>query len=321
MEKQIVFKSAINGFEKKAVLDYIYKLNQDAEESSAELESQIKSVTGDCMALDASLRNKEAECKSISERCDTLTGELETERSRTDELSEIINGLNAEIDSLKDSIARKDTEIREYVRINKELKQTNEELEKKKLEIDVASTKIGKLLIEAHAEADSLVDAAQDSADVMLDQARQRSEGIISEAENRANTIIAEAEANSARMLEEAGANAEETISKADADSTRIINEAEEASSRKMDDAQRAVDMSMEKLSLYRSQISNIQRVILDSLEDIHQRTAEISATIDLAQDMMVYGPRPENENGDQAVNAVSSENDGIDITEDKFFR
>lgn len=264
MDKQVVFKTnAFGGFDKKAVLDYVYELNQRAEEAQAQLEERIQTIAQEKEDLERQLREAQAEVQTIKRSQDSVQAELSGERMRISELNELIANLNDEIEQQKTYAQEKENEVTEFARLNVEYTEKNKQLEKSRIEVDQASAQIGKLLIEAHADA----------------------ENILREAHSNASAVVAQAKSKAEEILSDAGVQARRSIEDAEVQSRRSIEEAEGQARAKIDAAQRAVDAAYEKFSVFRAEVSSLQRVMLNTLEDIHFKAGAINEAINSAQD------------------------------------
>ena len=287
MDKQIIFKSAISGFEKKAVLDYIYKLNQSSEEARANLEKKLLELASEKEALDAKLRQAETAHSGLLEKYNNISDSFAAEAKRNEEMNAAIAELNAEVENQKNLVAGKTNEIIEHLRINTELKLNNEEYSKKADEVNHASTQIGRLIIDAHTEAENIIDAAQNKADIILAEAKKNANEITSSAEIQAGSALEDSRSRISAIVDEANEKAEKLLESAEAESQRLIAESKTIYTQRIDAAQRAVDSALEKFSLYRTQVMSINSSVMDALADIHEKTATIAESIDSAQGMI----------------------------------
>jgi chromosome segregation ATPase len=255
VEKQVVFKTAaFGGFEKKAVLDYVYGLTQRFEETQAKLEDQIAEISRDREDIRKELETARMDAQLLKTNAASVSAELEGERKHILELTELLSSQEEEIDRQKQLVAERSRQMDEYVRLNGEASEKNRELEKTRREVEEASAQIGRLLIDAHTDADRV----------------QR------EAQEKAGAIVAQANAKAEEVLNDAGAHAQKTIADAESEAKRMTESAQEA-----------IDTAYEKFSVFRTEVSGLQRQMLDTLEEIHFKAAGISSAIDDAQDLM----------------------------------
>jgi chromosome segregation ATPase len=261
VDKQVVFKtSTFGGFDKKAVLDYVYALNQRAEEAQARMEEQLKEAVAEKDALAGQLESARIDAQNLRGGQERISAELSGERQRINELGELVTSLNDEIRRLKEELLEKDSEVAEFARINNELLEKNRGLEQTRAEVEHASSQIGKLLINANAEADNVVAAANSRAGEILAETRVRADDIVAEADVRAKDKLSAASVQADRMT---------------------------------DGAQRAVDEAYERFSVFKAEVSGLQKTMLSLLEDIHIRAGEINDSIDSAQEILHEVSRP----------------------------
>lgn len=289
LDKQVVFKTnAFGGFDKKAVLDYVYTLNQRAEEAQARLEEHINSLAIERDELALKLENAKSEIFALKNNQSSVQEELEGERRRIAELNELVSALNEELQRQKDTVEEKDRAIREYTRLSAEYSKKIDGLEKTRAEVDHASAQIGKLLIEAHADADKV-----------RDNAHRNAGDIVAGAKTKADEILSDAEVQAKRVIAEAGQEAK----------------------LKTESAQRAVDLAYEKFSVFRSEISSLQKVILDSLEDIHFKAGTINEAINDAQNTIHDAGRAPVYSVERGLSGCEDALDPEDERDGPFFR
>ena len=258
MEKQIVFKTSIGGFDKKAVLDYIYALNQRAEESQARLNDQLFAATQAKEQLEQDLQAAQ------SSLADTQSA-LEQKELRS----------AAEIQELQKTLEEKTSEIWDLSQVNAENTQKNRDLEGKKAEVEKASAQIGRLLIDAHAEADRITGTAKEEADGILEEARQE-----------AGNIVGDAQAQADAQAEEAAQTQKEMMA----------------------NAKQAVAEAYGRFSDFQAEVAGIQQVMLGALEDIRAKSEIISDALASAQQAVFPSDEEEAEEAVTCDNAALSE-------------
>lgn len=289
MEKQVVFKTAaFGGFDKKAVMDYVYALTQRSEENMAKLEEQLAQLRQEKEELYQQLENAREEAEQIKSGEKSALAELEGERRRIRELNELIGSQEDEIDRQKQLVAERSRQMDDYIRQNGEVSEKNRELEKHRREVEDASAQIGKLLIEAHADADRIIREAQD----------------------KAGAIIAQAKVKADEVLMDSGEQAQRTIA-----------EAGEKARRDTEIAQQAIDSAYEKFSIFRAEISELQKGMLNTLEEIHFKAGGISAAIDAAQKTMHLAEPVVEFYDETAPSEAVEDTDTEEAEADAFFR
>ncbi len=176
--KNVAFRSAIGGYNREDVNQYILNINREleekdsaaaeAEKKAAEAADRITALTAD---LDAAKADKEA---------------LEGSRSS---LSESVDQLKEENDSLREKLAAAEAEKAQLAARLKEMESSAEE-EEKSQKYDRISAQIGDIMISANTSADAIVAAANTHA-----------AKILSDTEIEANAIRTRLNAKATEML------------------------------------------------------------------------------------------------------------------------
>ncbi|MCL2069161.1 MAG: hypothetical protein FWH00_04600 [Oscillospiraceae bacterium] len=199
MDKQIVFKtSTIGGFEKKAVLDYIYTLIEDHAAALSRLRDQAAGFEAANAAQAETLRQTAEQLTLAKSELEGTRADLARERGRAVDLDSANESLQGEIARQRERIAQMQSEIELLRREASELREDNSRLMERqsKLDRDIASA--GKLMFDARNDASNILSQAQ------------------REAEDAAGRILADAErvredadAEAGRIIDEAAAKAE----------------------------------------------------------------------------------------------------------------
>lgn len=108
----IMFKSAVGGFDKKAVMSYIFELNESAQAAQKRLIEELEEVSRIRDDLEDQLNDVHKRMQRAQMDVRDLSDELAGEKSRTAELTELLENANADVDRLRQEIAQKDEEIR-----------------------------------------------------------------------------------------------------------------------------------------------------------------------------------------------------------------
>lgn len=174
-QQQVVFKTKLfGGFEKKAVLNYIYQINENARQAEEKLGQQLAEVTASREELSQKLISFEEKIDRMEQNVSDLDMELTGEKSKVGELNSMVERLNGEITRQRKIIRDKDQELDTYKGRIVELASVSAKYEK-------ASSQIGMLLIDAKTRADQ-----------MLEEAAVRSEEIIRGANDSVSHLFAE---------------------------------------------------------------------------------------------------------------------------------
>ncbi|MGN0664009.1 MAG: DivIVA domain-containing protein [Negativibacillus sp.] len=177
MDKQVIFKSALNGFEKTAVLKYIDELNSQF----AEKESQFQQQTNEWEKEKESLMDQVASLGVFSRE---LQKKLDAEKQKQQEAEAGSADLKEQLRKLQQENEEKEQELimqREQNRLIRDQAQTVEIKSKK---YDEAAASIGDVILEARQEASRINADARSKADLIVAQAQEKAAQIVADAKN-----------------------------------------------------------------------------------------------------------------------------------------
>lgn len=127
MDKQKVFATAMWGFEKKAVLDYIYEQDMLFKKKESDLERQLAEYEQKLETAEA----QAAEIERYQEQLDALNTSYKEEKDTLADLQERYDRLSAETEQLIRVAGNKDRELQLQIELNSQLKSKCELLENK----------------------------------------------------------------------------------------------------------------------------------------------------------------------------------------------
>ncbi len=184
MEQQVEFNTSFRGFDKKDVLSYIYEQNKRMQELQEELDRRSEEA-GQAVQLQQKMR---MELDQLQRQFQVLRTRQQAE-SKTPpppvvDVAKITSNLEAELENQKRIAAQKDREIKAVTEKNRLLQSKIEELESKGKKYDDLSAQIGKVIIEAKASAEEIIEKAKTDAGVLTANALTSSSGFISELES-----------------------------------------------------------------------------------------------------------------------------------------
>lgn len=177
MDKQVIFKSALNGFEKTAVLKYIDELNSQF----AEKESQFQQQTNEWEKEKENLMDQVASLGVFSRE---LQKKLDAEKQKQQEAEAGSADLKEQLRKLQQENEEKEQELimqREQNRLIRDQAQTVEIKSKK---YDEAAASIGDVILEARQEASRINADARSKADLIVAQAQEKAAQIVADAKN-----------------------------------------------------------------------------------------------------------------------------------------
>lgn len=187
-ETKAAFRTAVGGFNKLDVNNYIAYLCENFEKEKNDLSSQLEILREQ---LD-SYKNRYEETKSVTDEVARLKDELLKANSVVAAQSERCESLNAQLESLREQLQAKESELTDA---NEKLTLYSDAEEKLK-KYEQVSAKVGELILEAAS-----------SADKIKDDAKSKAEEIIRESEERVR-LMREKEIEAYRLLEDRYKNA-----------------------------------------------------------------------------------------------------------------
>ena len=182
---EIIFKTQMCGFEKKAVLDYIDQLNDAQRTREEEFRAQMERLESEKAGSDAKAdwlrqendritaemeelrqQNTQLEEKAAAADAHVMFAERLSMRERDNEvLKTRITGLNEEIMRLKTQLAQKDQTIAKLTADAQEMQKLQVQLDEKGKKYDQLSSSVGVVVLEAQRTADAIVANANAEAD------------------------------------------------------------------------------------------------------------------------------------------------------------
>jgi len=182
---EIIFKTQMRGFEKKAVLDYIDQMNDAQRTREAEFRQQMELLENEKAGSDAKadqlrlenerlaaemeeLRHQNTQLEEKAAAADThvMFAERLSMRERDNEMLKTrITGLNEEIMRLKTQLAQKEEIISKLLSEAEEAKKVLQQLDEKGKKYDQLSGSVGVVVLEAQRTADAIIANANKEAD------------------------------------------------------------------------------------------------------------------------------------------------------------
>ena len=143
MAEQMGFKSSMFGFDKKMVMDYIYKLGEEARRQEETYNAKLSQLERDRDAV--ARRAGEAETQ-----LQEMTAQLQEEKSAASEAAKMIQSLSDEIERQKRISSEKEREIQIQNERCRQLQFRAESLESRSRKYEELSRNVGEILLAAH---------------------------------------------------------------------------------------------------------------------------------------------------------------------------
>ena len=192
---QVIFKTALLGFDKQEVLNYIDQLSAGYYTSGKKNQQQIEQLVNDRDEMNSQNTQLEQQNKQLNEQNDRLrqrcrqleqqiqeisgnhsTAEALTRREQENQdLREKVTDLNNEIMRLKNQVSQKEESIRKLTEESSMLIHQQSELTEKGTKYDQIVDSVGVIVLEAQRTADSIVA----NATAQAEEKRQASEASV----------------------------------------------------------------------------------------------------------------------------------------------
>jgi len=286
--KQIVFKtSTLGGFEKKAVLDYIYNLNEDNAIVQTQLRESIEALSDAATAQEEELREKDEKIASMKKDLESARAELSQERTKARDLDAFGERLKKEIESTRGDFTKERSRARELDELNEsmqdeilrhrnslqDMQAENERLQK---EIEMLRRENGSI-----QEQQSEVDQAIISVGKIMVEARKDAENIVLQAQREAQKIVERATGNAARVEDDAGAQSHINTAKSRDEAARIVEDAKSKAVLAFKETLLTAEEASQGFDKFRQEVSEISSVITDALEYYKDKADELSKLVE----------------------------------------
>lgn len=181
MEKQVIFKSALNGFEKSAVLKYIDEMNSKYNASVKEYQQQADELENEKYVLMDQITTMEQALRELQKKVETEQISLAEQLQMKDEL---IDRLQTEMKALAQKNEEQEHELIMQREQNRLIREQAESIEAKSKKYDEAAASIGTVILAARQDAERIIAEAQEKANNITLNAQKEAEQIVSNAEN-----------------------------------------------------------------------------------------------------------------------------------------
>lgn len=322
LDDKVVFKTAaVGGFEKKAVLDYIYQMNEEAEFAQLHLKERIEELEESQHSLEESLGLANNRVRTLERDYNNIAAELEAARNAgppapavNPASEELIVRLNEEIERQKALLTEKDQELQQHVAQYHDLVERTRDLESRREEVEKASYQLGKVMLDARADAETisanakeqakdLLARTQEEADAQRAAAHQEAEETVAAAKAEAEKLVADAQAEAGRLTSEA----EESKNQILADTQAQVDATTEQSRTQLETAmesvkgrvttlasttQKANDEAIVQLRDLRRETLAVRQAVQEAFQMLQERSDHIDATISSAQTVLENGEK-----------------------------
>jgi len=182
MDKQVIFKSVLNGFEKNAVLRYIDELNSKLARANRDLEELQESSESEKDELADKAASLELNLHEVQKK-------LEEEQTALAEKQASVEELSAQLRKLQIENEEKEHELIMLREQNRLIREQAEAVEAKSRKYDEAAASIGDVILDARKEAKHIIAEAQTKAEGIIADAEKKAEQINQDAENNLSGV------------------------------------------------------------------------------------------------------------------------------------
>lgn len=193
-----LFRTAMRGFNKEDVTEYIEKMNFNFKTDLDKMSGSLKKAEDELSQAQSKLDEFSSayeENKSLKEELEKLRTELDalrtSEKELLDKISENEELIEAQNDAL-DQLCKENEALKSVPAPVCECK-TDPEVEEKAKLYDKMSSKIGSVIIDANRNADSMISSAKSEGNIIIENAKKEAEAIISDAKKEAENMYCDA--------------------------------------------------------------------------------------------------------------------------------
>ena len=184
-----IFRSALSGFNRQDVMEYIEKVQRESEARITGLTAQLEEARqeGDAsrQALEDCTRERSQLSQELTERKEQYEAELADLQERYDAEMDARDAAEAEADQQRE-------QLRELEAENSLLKEQVEELESRMAALRHEKERLTQLELDAHHRSDELLEQTQAQADEIIAKAQARGAEIEARAQAQADALLAE---------------------------------------------------------------------------------------------------------------------------------
>lgn len=197
-----IFRSAALGFNRQDVMEYIEKVQKDAESRTASLEAQLdetcRKLDDSQLALESCTQERNQFSRELKEQKEQYVLEYADLKERYETEMDARDAAESEADQLKARLEELETE-------NTLLAEQVQELESRMTALRHEKERLTQLELDAHHRSDELLAQTQAHADEIIVQAQARGKEIETQAQAWADTLMAETRKQIGASVEKCG--------------------------------------------------------------------------------------------------------------------
>ncbi len=211
-----IFRSALGGFNRQDVTEYIERTRKEAEQAAERLEEQIKTLQASEAEAREALESCSQEKENLDQQLKEMTLQYTEAKDHWDTESAAKESLQADVDRQEKTIRTLTAENENLSHRVRELEQQAEVQRREKerltqLELD-AQRRSEETEAKAGEEAQNIVADANRQAEEIVGKAQAQADDITAKASTQAETIVAEAKAQAEVLLRETEEQVQGTV-------------------------------------------------------------------------------------------------------------
>ena len=268
-----IFRTAIGGFNRQDVTDYIEKAQKQAAEAAAAREREAEE-------LRASLERAGAEREEAIASLEARAGELDEARRQLESMSldcaTARHNWDAQVmanAAIREDVARRDKTIAELQAERDLLTERVAELETWMENLRREKERVTQLELDAHSRSDAIIVQAQ----------KQAKETVI-QAEAQAAATVSEANAQAKAAVDAANAQAKTTVEDARAQAGTIVAQAQEKASGLLQETEDRISATLEQYNELRGSFETITGHITGELRKLDVTASQLPISLDHLQ-------------------------------------
>lgn len=191
-----IFRSAIGGFNRQDVLEYIERVQKQSEETVQRLEAEADELRRELSEVRSELDECTRERDDLSQQLEDMTASRDQARDNWDAQSQAK-------EAFRRDLSERDATIQEMTGEKQRLQRRVEEMESQMGDLRRQKEQLAQMELEARQRAGDAVSAAEAKAGDIIAQSQTRAEEIQLKAKAQAETVIAESEERSASINRE----------------------------------------------------------------------------------------------------------------------
>lgn len=240
-----IFRSALNGFNRQDVMEYIERTQKEAGENAAALEAEIADLRRSEDETLGQLKKSRQKGEELSEQLSDMTERCETARKNWEEHA-------AAAAALRTDVQQRDATIRELTRENQDLIRRIREMEEQLASARREKEQVAQLELEARERSADVIAQAENEGAVIVAQAKEEAQSILTAAQARTSAMHNEMMTH----LMETAAKQEELITQFNASAVHVTSEL------------RKMDVSMAQLPLTCNHLREQLKSLLEKAEN-----------------------------------------------------